>query len=428
MGDDAAPDADPALRALIERVQQARATRGTLRIRGGGTKDFYGDGLHGEVLEMSTLAGISSYEPTELVVTARAGTPLAALEAALAEKGQCLAFEPPRFAPATNAGVRGGTDRATVPHRGTDPATVPHGGTDPANMLREGTDQADVPHRSTDPATMPRGGTVGGMVAAGLSGPSRAAVGALRDHVLGLTLLNGKAELLSFGGQVMKNVAGYDVSRLIAGSMGVFGAICEVSLKVLPLPAATATLRFEMDQAEAIRQLNEWAGEPLPLHASAWWQGLLVLRLAGASAAVRAAAQSLGGEAVPPDLAAAFWQGLRDQQDEYFANARAALDGGATLWRLSLPPTTPPLALDGDCLLEWGGAQRWLSATLPAATVREAAAAAGGHATLFRGHERSAGVFAPLKGPLDRIHRELKRAFDPDGVFNPGRMYPGLCP
>jgi glycolate oxidase FAD binding subunit len=372
---------DPALRALIERVQQARETRGTLCIRGGDTKAFYGDGPRGEPLDMGGLSGISSYEPTELVVTVRAGTKLAELEAVLAEKGQCLAFEPPRFA-------------------------------------RDG----------DDAGTAPRGGTVGGMVAAGLSGPSRAAVGAVRDHVLGLTLLNGKAEVLSFGGQVMKNVAGYDVSRVIAGSMGVLGAICEVSLKVLPLPAASATLRFEMDQAGAIRQLNQWAGRPLPLHASAWWQGLLVLRLSGAAAAVRAAAQSLGGELVPPELAAGFWDGLRDHGDEYFVNARAALDSGATLWRLSLPPTAPPLALDGDCLIEWGGAQRWLSATLPAATVRDAAAAAGGHATLFMGHERSAGVFAPLKSPLDRIHRELKRAFDPDGVFNPGRLYPGLCP
>jgi glycolate oxidase FAD binding subunit len=362
---------DPALRALVERVQQAREARANLCIRGGDTKAFYGGGPRGEPLDMGGLSGISSYEPTELVVTARAGTPLAELEAVLAEKGQCLAFEPPRFA---------------------------------------------------------QGGTVGGMVAAGLSGPSRAAVGAVRDHVLGLTLLNGKAEVLSFGGQVMKNVAGYDVSRVLAGSMGVLGAICEVSLKVLPVPAATATLRFEMDQASALQRLNEWAGRPLPLHASAWWQGLLVLRLSGAAAAVRSAAQSLGGEWVPPELAAGFWDGLRDQSDEYFVNARAALDSGATLWRLSLPPTAPPLALDGDCLTEWGGAQRWLSATLPAAAVRDAAAAAGGHATLFMGHERSAGVFAPLKSPLDRIHRELKRAFDPDGVFNPGRLYPGLCP
>ncbi len=221
---------------------------------------------------MRALQGISSYEPTELVVTVRAGTPLAELEAALDEKGQCLAFEPPRFEDPDYPGIKGGT--------------------------------------------------VGGMVAAGLSGPSRAAMGAVRDHVLGLTLLNGKAEVLSFGGQVMKNVAGYDVSRLMVGALGVLGVICEVSLKVLPRPAATATLRFEMDQASAVQRLNEWGGQPLPLHASAWWNGLLVLRLSGAMAAVNAAAARLGGEVVDPDLAAGFWAGLRDQEDEYFVNAR----------------------------------------------------------------------------------------------------------
>ena len=374
------PAHEPALRTLVECVRQARTERRTLSIRGGNTKAFYGHAARGAPLDMGALRGISSYEPSELVVTARAGTPLAELEATLAAQGQCLAFEPPRFAP-----------------------------------------------DGKDAEAVPRGGTVGGMVAAGLSGPSRATMGAVRDHVLGATLLNGKGEVLSFGGQVMKNVAGYDVSRLLAGSLGVLGAICEVSLKVLPRPAASATLRFEIDQAGAIRQLNEWAGRPLPLHASAWWQGLLILRLAGAQAAVAAAVRSLGGERVAPDLAAAFWDGLRDQSDEYFVAARAALAQGAALWRLSLPPSTAPLALHGDGLIEWGGAQRWLSGRLSAAAVRNAAAAAGGHATLFMGHDRSAGVFAPLQGPLQRIHRELVRAFDPDGVFDRARLASELC-
>jgi len=369
---------DPVLRDWVQRVHDARAARANLFIRGAGTKAFYGGVPRGEPFDVRGLRGISSYEPTELVVTARAGTPLAELEAALDEKGQCLAFEPPRFEDPTPTGLRGGT--------------------------------------------------VGGMVAAGLSGPSRAAAGSVRDHVLGVTLLNGKAEVLSFGGQVMKNVAGYDVSRLMAGSLGVLGVVCEVSLKVLPRPAATATLRFEMDQASALRRLNEWAGQPLPLHASAWWDGMLVLRLSGARAAVRAAAVRLGGEPIGPELAARFWDGLRDQSDEYFVHARQALDEGATLWRLSLPPTAAPLALPGECLIEWGGGLRWLCSRAPAASVRDAAAAAGGHATLYLGHDRSPGVFAPLKSPLDRIHRELKRAFDPDGVFNPGRLYPELCP
>jgi glycolate oxidase FAD binding subunit len=225
---------------------------------------------------------------------------------------------------------------------------------------------------------------------------------------------------------VMKNVAGYDVSRLLAGSMGILGLICEVSLKVLPVPPATTTLRFELDAARALKQLNTWAGWPLPLSASAWWDGMLVLRLAGARAAVEAAAVELGGEVVDPALAAGFWTGLRDQTDEFFVGAKKAVEGGASLWRLSVPQVTGPLALPGEQLVEWGGGQRWLCTPLPATQVREAAAAAGGHATLFRGGDKSSGAFAPLKPPLDRIHRELKAAFDPDPVFNPGRLVPGL--
>ena len=354
---------------LVEQVKAARAAGTKLCIRGGDTKRWYGGEPVGEPLDTTGLTGISSYEPTELVVTARAGTRLAELEAALAETGQCLAFEPPRF-----------------------------GG----------------------------GGTVGGMVAAGLAGPSRATAGGVRDHVLGLTMLNGKAEVLSFGGQVMKNVAGYDVSRLMVGSLGVLGVICEVSLKVLPKPPATATLRFEVDQAQALALLNDWGGHPLPLSASAWWSGMLVLRLAGASAAVASAVQQLGGEAIEPALAATFWNGLRDQSDEFFAGAAKAVDAGATLWRLSVPQTAPVLKLSGEQLVEWGGAQRWLCTTAPASLIRDAASAAGGHATMFRSRDKKAGVFAPLSPPLLAIHRNLKAAFDPDGLFNPGRLVPAL--
>ena len=359
---------EPALQALVERVNAARASGTPLAIEGGGTKRFYGEAPVGELLDTRALEGISSYEPTELVVTARCGTALARLEATLAEQGQCLPFEPPQFAP---------------------------------------------------------GGTVGGMVAAGLSGPSRAAVGAVRDYVLGATLLSGRGEVLSFGGQVMKNVAGYDISRLLAGSMGTLGVILEVSLKVLPVAPATATLRFSMSEADALRRLAEWGGQPLPLNASAWWDGTLVLRLRGALAAVNAAITRLGGELIEPGHATPFWHGLRHHEDEFFTKAVAAVEGGARLWRLSVPPTTPALALPGEQLIEWGGAQRWVCSAAPASLVREAAARAGGHATLFRG-DKSAGAFAPLKAPLDRIHRELKKAFDPSGVFNPGRMYPGF--
>ena len=360
---------DPALQMLIDRVLSAQSANAQLCIQGGGTKTFYGEPPAGELLDTRVLEGISSYEPTELVVTARCGTSLAELESTLAEQGQCLPFEPPHFG---------------------------------------------------------AGATVGGMVAAGLSGPSRAAVGAVRDYVLGATLLNGRGEVLSFGGQVMKNVAGYDISRLLAGSMGTLGVILEVSLKVLPVAPATATLRFAMDEAQAIRQLNEWGGQPLPINASAWWRGMLVVRLAGADAAVHAARVRLGGEAVEPTLADAFWDGLRDQTDEFFAAASQAVRDGASLWRLSVPQTAAALGLTGDTLVEWGGAQRWLASEVPAQQVRDAAARAGGHATLFRAQDKSAGVFAPLSPPLARIHQELKRAFDADAIFNPGRLYPDL--
>ena len=362
---------DPALQTLVERVQGARAQRRPLAIRGAGTKSFYGETAQGEPLDVTGLAGISSYEPTELVISARCGTTLAELEATLSGQGQCLPFEPPHFGP---------------------------------------------------------GATVGGMVAAGLAGPARAAVGGVRDYLLGATLLDGRGELLGFGGQVMKNVAGYDIARLAAGSMGTLGVICEVSLKVLPMARATATLRFELDQAAAIERLNAWAGKPLPLNASAWWDGVLVIRLRGAVAAVDAAQALLGGETIPDNAAQGFWGGLREQTDDYFGAAQRACEESAAtrLWRLSLPPTAPPLALTGALLIEWGGALRWLCTDLPAARVRDAATAAGGHATIFRANDKSPGVFTPLAAPLARIQRELKRAFDPEGILNPGRLYPGL--
>jgi len=362
---------DPALARLADRVRAAQSAGSALQLTGHGSKSFYGGAPQGEPLELTELAGISSYEPTELVVTARAGTPIVELEAALAEHGQGLAFEPPRF---------GGR------------------------------------------------GTVGGMVASGLSGPSRAAVGALRDYMLGATMMNGRGEVLSFGGQVMKNVAGYDVSRLLAGSMGVLGIVLEVSLKVLPKPPAVATIRFELDEATALAKLNGWGGQPLPVNASAWWAGMLVLRLAGAQAAVDAALARLGGERVDDTMATPFWTGLRDHRDEFFTKARAAVEAGSgvSLWRLALPQTAKPVTLPGEQMVEWGGAQRWWCTPTPAAAVRELASRAGGHATLFYGSaadKATVGAFASLDAPLARIHRELKREFDPAGIFNPGRLY-----
>lgn len=345
---------------LRERVLAAAVDKTPLRIRGGGTKDFYGNPPSGELLDTTNHAGIVAYEPTELVVTVRAGTRLAELEAALGEKSQMLAFEPPHFGEAT----------------------------------------------------------VGGCVAAGLSGPRRATAGAVRDYVLGVKLLSGSGEILNFGGQVMKNVAGYDVSRLMAGAMGTLGLLLEVSLKVLPKSPAEATLRLELPQDQAIEAMNRWGGQPLPLSATCWqgtqMSGLLTVRLSGARAAVAAARGKIGGEAVAD--AEAFWRGVREQRMDFFS-------GESALWRLSLPAKTAPLALPGVPLLEWGGALRWLTFDGPAAVVREAASRAGGHATLFRGGDKSAGAFQPLPAPLMAIHKNLKRNFDPQGLFNPGRLY-----
>jgi glycolate oxidase FAD binding subunit len=215
----------------------------------------------------------------------------------------------------------------------------------------------------------------------------------------------------------MKNVAGYDVSRLLAGSLGTLGLILEVSLKVLPRPAAERTLRLELPQEKALESLNRWAGTALPVSASAWRDGELHLRLSGAERAVRAAADKLGGDALEGAHAARLWSGIREQTDPWFA-------GEAPLWRLSLPAAAAPLELAGAPLIEWGGALRWLRSGADAATVRAAAARAGGHATLFRGGDKAAGAFAPLAPALARLHRELKAAFDPAGVVNPGRLYP----
>ena len=379
-----AVDSLPAeLRALADQVRAASADARPLRIRGGGSKDFYGGRLEGEPLDVTAVAGITSYEPTELVVTARAGTRLAELEAALETRGQSLPFEPPRFAFGAGSQAVNGAYGVNAAHPG----------------------------------------TVGGMVAAGLAGPARASVGSVRDFVQGVTLLNGRGEVLSFGGQVMKNVAGYDVSRLMAGSLGVLGVIVEVSLKVLPQAPATATLRFPREQAEAIRLMNEWAAQPLPVNASAWWDDMLVLRLRGAHAAVRSAMQQLGGDVIDASLASHFWAGLRDQRDEFFVKAEAAVAQGGALWRLAVPATTAPLPLSGETLIEWGGAQRWLCTSAPAAVVREAAAKVGGHAVLWHAQHKTAGAFADLPAPLMQIHRDLKRAFDPAGIFNRGRLF-----
>jgi glycolate oxidase FAD binding subunit len=376
------------LNSLIDAVRQAAADGRTLRLRGGGSKDFWGQSLTGEVLDTRAYQGIVSYEPSELVVTARCGTPLAELEAALAEKGQCLAFEPPHFGP---------------------------------------------------------GATVGGMVAAGLSGPSRATAGAVRDFVLGARFVNGLGEHLTFGGQVMKNVAGYDVSRLMAGSWGTLGLITEVSLKVLPVAPAEASLMIAgLAQGPALDLLHRWGGQPLPLNASAWVRDTtaqpvadyLFVRLRGAVAAVQSATTRMTADAVAQGAqvtvmnnaeAAQDWRASGEQTLQFFD----APSPEACLWRLSLPQTAPVLDLPFATYIEWQGAQRWVWAPASAAgSLRSAAQAAGGHATLFRASaahaevDKEVGVNTPLEAVQQRVQQQLQKQFDPKGVFATGRMHP----
>ncbi len=352
------------LESIRDQVRQAHVLGRPLRLRGGDTKRFYGETVQAESeLDLRSYRGIVSHEPTELVITARCGTPLQEIEAALAEHRQTLAFEPPHF----------GEDA-----------------------------------------------TVGGMVAAGLSGPTRASVGAVRDFVLGAVLMDARGELLNFGGQVMKNVAGYDAARLLAGSLGVLGPIVQVSLKVLPQPAARATLAMPMPAAQALRLLNAWAAQPMPIAASAWLDDRLVLRLQGAAAAVRSATARLtdtqGASLWDEHQAASFWHEVREHQ-------RPELRGA--LWRISLPSTAPMLPIEPPVLIEWGGALRWVrndGSAAQAMQVRAAAAAEGGSATCFRLQEPVAPVFDALSPAVLGLHRRLKQAFDPRGIFNPGRM------
>lgn len=380
-----------ALDHIIQRIAHARSLpdqeRKPLRVRGGGSKDFFGACLWGDALETRGLQGIVSYEPTELVVTVRGGTLLSELEGLLQEHNQCLPFEPPHFG---------------------------HAGT-----------------------------TVGGLVASGLSGPSRASVGGTRDFVLGARFINGLGEHLSFGGQVMKNVAGYDVSRLLAGSWGTLGLITEVSLKVLAHAPCEASLVCSLEQATALQLLHRWGGQPLPLNASVWQSdphsagGRLTVRLRGAQAAVQAAlpkmrseVEAQGGQAQSADAEAAsfFWEALRNQQDVFFTQPPAA---DLCLWRLSVAQTSPPLDLPYAQCVEWHGAQRWVWAPASAARQLHALARqAAGHATLFRrpagalaDTDAGAPVFDALDATQQRIQTALQAQFDPDGVFNTGRMH-----
>jgi len=346
--------------ALRERVVDAAEQKSALAITGGGSKAFYGRAIEGEALAIGDHAGVISYEPKELVITARSGTPLVEIEKVLAEQGQRLPFEPPRFSTLA---------------------------------------------------------TVGGAVATGLSGPARPYAGSVRDYVLGIRLLNGSGEVLRFGGEVMKNVAGYDVSRLVTGSLGMLGMILEVSSKVLPKPETELTLVSECSSATAIESMNRWAAQPLPLSATCHDGKKLWIRLAGSEQAVAAARQEIGGDTA--EEGGTFWLDLREQKPAFFR------EGPAPLWRLSVRSATPPTGL-GQEWVDWGGAQRWLRSERSDQEIRRAARQAGGHALKFRGGDREGDVFHPLSAPVAQFHRRLKRAFDPQGLFNPGRMYADL--
>lgn len=342
-----------------ESAELARAVRGgggPLQIVGGGTKRFYGRATEGHRLSVCGHRGIVAYEPTELVITARAGTPLSDIEATLASRRQILGFEPPHFGEAA---------------------------------------------------------TLGGALACGLSGPRRPYSGSARDFVLGVKILNGKGEILTFGGQVMKNVAGYDISRLMVGALGTLGILLEASLKVLPQPEHEITLGFSYPPERALAEMNRWAGRPLPVSGACHINGVLRVRLSGSESGVNAARAELGGDALPD--APSFWRDLREQRLPFFA-------GDAPLWRISLPPATPPLDIAGPVLLDWGGAQRWVRSEAPATDLWRMAEHAGGHATLFRDGDRAGEVFQPLSAPLARLHKNLKHAFDPEGRLNPGRL------
>lgn len=341
---------------LADRVRDAAANATPLEILGGGSKAFYGQPVSGDTLDIKPYRGIVEYEPSELVISVRAGTPLREVEAALAERGQMLPFEPPYFG-----------DNATI----------------------------------------------GGCVAAGLSGPARAYRGSVRDFVLGVRIIDGLGRDLRFGGKVIKNVAGYDTSRLMTGALGTLGAITQISFKVLPLPLSEETIQFDMPAGKAIEQMNRWAAQPLPLSATYHAGDRLWVRLSGTSSAVAAAKKKLGGETVvsPNEL----WRGVREQTGEFFASQ-------LPLWRLSVPSVAAPIKLSGTQVMEWGGAQRWLVSDKHHETIRKIVTELGGHATRFRNQRGAGTAFQSLAPAIAVIHRRLKSTFDPRGILNRGRL------
>lgn len=347
--------------ALREQLAEAVNARHAVSIHGSGSHDFMlGDFAEAHRLELAGHRGILDYQPTELTLKARAGTPLRVLREALAEGGQRLA--------------------------------------------------TDFPALSED-------ATLGGALAIGQTGSARPFHGAIRDAVLGVTLLGADGEVLRFGGQVMKNVAGYDVSRLLCGSRGNLGVMLDITLKVMPLSETSITLAFEQDENSALREMNHLAGQPLPLSAAIWLDGRLMLRLEGSAAGVEAAAQELLGERdgqrLEPADADALWNGINRFSHPFF-------DGDTPLWRVIVPPATPKLELEGEhrVLTDWCGGLRWLRADALSEADQAHVRNAGGYIESFRGGRRI--TPAELMTALQRkLHRRVKKAFDPLNIFNP---------
>lgn len=346
-----------------ERIKTASQQKTPLRLVGSGSKDFYGHPCTGETLDLSANTGIIAYDPSELVITLNGGTTLRELEQTLSEKNQFLPFEPPHFGP--NA-------------------------------------------------------TVAGCIAAGLAGPRRAAAGGTKDFVLGAHLIDGQGQYLRFGGQVMKNVAGYDVSRLLAGSLGSLGVITQLSLKVLPVLDKEATIRLDLDQASALKTINKLCSQPLPISASTWCNNQLFIRLSGAPSPIETAIKTIGGQSLEDSEATALWSSIREQNHAFFTAKE-----NKTLWRISVPSVAEPILEDHEQLIEWGGALRWLHSDMSENDLRAKVEHVGGTATAFRFHHNTRSVFHPLDPVLLTIQKRLKAKFDPAGIFNPGRLYKG---
>ena len=359
---------------LQAQVKQAISNQTPLYIHGGNSKQFYGNAVDATPLDISVHTGIINYDPSELCITVRAGTKLSDIETLLADNNQILAFEPPHY-------------------------------------LYSSLNNQDT-------------ATIGGAIASGISGPSRAYTGSVRDSILGVNIINGDGEIANFGGEVMKNVAGYDLSRMMVRSQGTLGVILNISVRVIPKPEHNITLAFEASQSEALSYFQDLRKNTLPITATAWLNNTALIRLSASEQVLQSCKEKVkGDERLNAD---SFWQGVRDHTHEFFTNSK---NDDKPLWRFSLPPATPEkIQLDGEELIEWSGAQRWIHSNAPANIIRDIAKSQKGYATLFNNapSDESATRFSELEPALFTLHKQLKNQMDPQGIFNPGRIYKGL--